>query len=334
MLFRSDRSGPAKNVATKKKTTEQLCPECGGAMWPETMINEKKDACYYKVKSRYKVWPSAYASGALVRCRKKGAKNWGNKSESVEDQLDEKWSTKYKRSINCNNPKGFSQRAHCQGRKKHNEDAEQSVEEGWKSALAGAALAGSMALGSAGPARAADLSAMSTSYLQQVASGQHARPLVSVDDAKQELQQREQGKSQAVPATKPSSARTGYSQSYLQSVVDGTHSRPMISVEKARELLQQQYGVNENQGVAEGSYKTYQPKHVAWVVRHGDGKVSEFKPHEDDAAKAKYDQVKGNRGASIYAIDQHSQSIPMGSLRALRKKQKMKEEVEIGRAHV
>ena len=29
----------------------------------------KKDACYYKVKSRYKVWPSAYASGALVKCR-------------------------------------------------------------------------------------------------------------------------------------------------------------------------------------------------------------------------------------------------------------------------
>lgn len=33
-------------------------------------------------------------------------------------ELDEKWSAKYKRSINCNNPKGFSQRAHCQGRKK------------------------------------------------------------------------------------------------------------------------------------------------------------------------------------------------------------------------
>jgi hypothetical protein len=28
------------------------------------------------------------------------------------------WSDKYKRSIDCNNPKGFSQRAHCQGRKK------------------------------------------------------------------------------------------------------------------------------------------------------------------------------------------------------------------------
>ena len=37
----------------------------------------KKDACYRKVKSRYKVWPSAYASGALVKCRKVGAKNWG-----------------------------------------------------------------------------------------------------------------------------------------------------------------------------------------------------------------------------------------------------------------
>lgn len=34
------------------------------------------------------------------------------------DYIDEKWSQKYKRSINCNNPKGFSQRAHCAGRKK------------------------------------------------------------------------------------------------------------------------------------------------------------------------------------------------------------------------
>jgi hypothetical protein len=44
-------------------------------------LAEKKDACYHKVRSRYKVWPSAYASGALVQCRKKGAKNWGNKAK-------------------------------------------------------------------------------------------------------------------------------------------------------------------------------------------------------------------------------------------------------------
>jgi hypothetical protein len=35
-----------------------------------------------------------------------------------EDQLDEKWSQKYKDSINCSNPKGFSQKAHCQGKNK------------------------------------------------------------------------------------------------------------------------------------------------------------------------------------------------------------------------
>ena len=49
-----------------------------------------KDACYTKVKSRYDVWPSAYASGALVKCRKVGASNWGNKSEEVEISLVEK----------------------------------------------------------------------------------------------------------------------------------------------------------------------------------------------------------------------------------------------------
>jgi len=51
----------------------------------ETQVNEgEKDACYHKVKSRYSVWPSAYASGALVKCRKKGAKNWGNKTKNEE----------------------------------------------------------------------------------------------------------------------------------------------------------------------------------------------------------------------------------------------------------
>jgi hypothetical protein len=61
-----ERRGAAKNVATKVKEQE---------------LDEKQDACYNKVKSRYKVWPSAYASGALVQCRKKGAANWGNKSK-------------------------------------------------------------------------------------------------------------------------------------------------------------------------------------------------------------------------------------------------------------
>ncbi|AMO42890.1 hypothetical protein BJD43_gp140 [Cyanophage S-RIM50] len=51
----------------------------------------EKDACYKKVKARYKVWPSAYASGALVKCRKVGAANWGNKSESFQQVQEKCW---------------------------------------------------------------------------------------------------------------------------------------------------------------------------------------------------------------------------------------------------
>ena len=57
-----------------------------GLKGPENPLEEgKKDACYRKVKSRYKIWPSAYASGALVKCRNVGAANWGNSTnESYE----------------------------------------------------------------------------------------------------------------------------------------------------------------------------------------------------------------------------------------------------------
>lgn len=54
----------------------------GDFMWQE-ILKKEKDACYHKVKSRYKKWPSAYASGALVQCRKVGASNWGE-SDSVK----------------------------------------------------------------------------------------------------------------------------------------------------------------------------------------------------------------------------------------------------------
>ena len=41
-----------------------------------------KDACYRKVKARYKVFPSAYASGAIAKCRKVGAANYGKSKKS------------------------------------------------------------------------------------------------------------------------------------------------------------------------------------------------------------------------------------------------------------
>ena len=47
-----------------------------------------KDACYKKVKASAKVWPSAYASGRLVQCRKKGAANYGNSKKEEFDPTD------------------------------------------------------------------------------------------------------------------------------------------------------------------------------------------------------------------------------------------------------
>jgi hypothetical protein len=67
----------------------QQCPECGGISFSDLILAEKKDACYHKVKASAKVWPSAYASGRLVQCRKKGAANYGNKSEGVAEGSDE-----------------------------------------------------------------------------------------------------------------------------------------------------------------------------------------------------------------------------------------------------
>ena len=80
------KSGAAKPtyVSTdkpKKKMKEETFNE---AEDKKTKGSGSKDACYSKVKSRYSVWPSAYASGALVKCRKVGASNWGNSTKKEE----------------------------------------------------------------------------------------------------------------------------------------------------------------------------------------------------------------------------------------------------------
>jgi len=54
---------------------------------------------------------------------------WQNlKKNKSNVSIDEKWTKKYKRSINCNAPKGFSQRAHCQGRKKRLKESSENDE--------------------------------------------------------------------------------------------------------------------------------------------------------------------------------------------------------------
>ena len=44
-----------------------------------------------------------------------------NTMKKKTKKMNEGWSDKYKKSIDCNNPKGFSQKAHCQGKKKVSE---------------------------------------------------------------------------------------------------------------------------------------------------------------------------------------------------------------------
>lgn len=60
------------------------------SIYVKTKVSEdsKKDACYHKVKSRYTVWPSAYGSLALSKCRKVGAANWGTKSENSQNDMN------------------------------------------------------------------------------------------------------------------------------------------------------------------------------------------------------------------------------------------------------
>ena len=83
-----DRAAMGKDERNKraaKKRREDPNPNRSGKAKMVTQESAgEKDACYKKVKSRYDVWPSAYASGALVKCRKVGAANWGNKSESID----------------------------------------------------------------------------------------------------------------------------------------------------------------------------------------------------------------------------------------------------------
>ncbi len=78
MLFRNGQQIPHNHQDRINEKESNLYSDLMALEAKSKKKKTKKDACYNKVKSRYKVWPSAYASGALVQCRKKGAKNWGN----------------------------------------------------------------------------------------------------------------------------------------------------------------------------------------------------------------------------------------------------------------
>ena len=79
-----------------KGSPVKYCLGCGRKKWScrcyrvsgfEELRNVKKDACYHKVKRRFKVFPSAYAGGAIAKCRKVGAANYGNKTKKKDGGL-------------------------------------------------------------------------------------------------------------------------------------------------------------------------------------------------------------------------------------------------------
>jgi hypothetical protein len=71
-----------------------------------TMKKELRNSYNPKNKEEAKEATASGAAGAFIA------------PLSTKQETNEKWSEEYKKSIDCNNPKGFSQRAHCQGKKK------------------------------------------------------------------------------------------------------------------------------------------------------------------------------------------------------------------------
>lgn len=82
--MKASKMPKAKTIRRKDNPDEVTMYAKGGKVKAKRMAEggSTKDACYSKVKARYKVFPSAYASGAISKCRKVGAKNWGNKGGS------------------------------------------------------------------------------------------------------------------------------------------------------------------------------------------------------------------------------------------------------------
>jgi hypothetical protein len=144
---------------------------------------------------------------------------------------------------------------------------QRDMDEGWKSTVGGAALAGAMALG-AGGAQA------------RVAGDNVDNPDVNRLTGKPNVAQTVQG-DQAKPT-----APSGYSKAYLQSVVDGSHPRPMVSKEKAQELLTQLREQGVSEGLTPGEYHIH-------TVYFKDGTKKRIRVTSDEVDVADYYTKRG-----------------------------------------
>ena len=120
-----------KNPKLAANVVKMLDTAIGGELEETRIINTKNIDVFYRpvLGSRgkrvvAKNVPTSALDALLAKLSDKfGVREtdfeWSAADPSVnEDYVEEKWSQKYKRSINCAHPRGFSQKAHCAGRKK------------------------------------------------------------------------------------------------------------------------------------------------------------------------------------------------------------------------
>jgi hypothetical protein len=88
---------------------------------------DKKETKYLDIQDMIPLLRKQLMKGTKVDQRQK-------KEKEQKDEVTEKWSEKYKKSIDCSNPKGFSQKAHCDGKKKETKEATGSGSSGAYSA--------------------------------------------------------------------------------------------------------------------------------------------------------------------------------------------------------
>jgi adenylate kinase family enzyme len=97
---------------SKRDIETEMPTRAWDAVGPKYATYEEAKAVFDQLKAKHPQEKFTYTRHPRIS-------NMGGTPKQV---FPEGWSQKYKSSINCSHPKGFSQKAHCAGKKKHNED--------------------------------------------------------------------------------------------------------------------------------------------------------------------------------------------------------------------
>lgn len=102
-------------VRSRMSESKKIVIKFGQVLEESKKKKGKEDRCVRIAKSKYDAWPSAYASGAVVKCRQ--GKIWKDIKE--EEELEEEWSRseRSKRKSKCSNPKGFTMKQFCKNQR-------------------------------------------------------------------------------------------------------------------------------------------------------------------------------------------------------------------------